>query len=897
MPATEKSAPITTAAADPTKLTPAMKQFIEIRQGLLEQHPNLILLYRMGDFYETFFEDAIEINRLLGITLTSRGKDYPIPLAGVPYMTLDTYLARLVKAGKSVGIVEQLGDSTTCKGTVPRRLARIVTPGTITESELLPSKSDAVLVALCPPAKRQKKDAAWSLVSLVLSSGAFKAMTCPEAELAGELARIAPREILVPDAIREEAAGFAVGALVSPLPDWHFEPEHGSDALKHHFKLERLEAWAVSELPGVLGAAGAILGYVEQTQVDAVPHIRPLVLEKASRFVTLDPATRRNLELTDSLRGEGGPTLLSTIDHCLTSMGSRRLRAWVTQPLRDPAEPRARHEAIGEFICHPELAEALSQAMKSLPDLERIASRIALRSVKPRELAGLRDALPQLKALSEAAKGAASPGIREVAPLLEPAEELVHELFTALLPEPAVQLRDGGVISSAYSEKLEEFRNLRDHAGDFLSKIEERERERTGIPGLRIEYNRLAGYYIEISRTLSDKVPADYIRRQTLKNTERFITPELKDWEDRALAASERALILEKKLYAQLLDFCAGYVEALTEASDAAAKIDALLSLARHAADMEWVEPVLTDAPGIEIRGARHPVVEKAIEHYVANDCELAPGRRLLVITGPNMGGKSTYMRSVALIALLAYAGSWVPAEAARIGPLDRILTRIGASDDLARGLSTFMVEMVEAAAILHQANSRSLVLMDEIGRGTSTFDGLSLAGAIARDLADRIQCFTLFATHYFELTQLAQTCAEVANVHVKAVRSNGRVVFMHEVKEGPANQSYGIAVAQLAGVPATVIRRATGMLKELEERARESGSQLDLFSAPDPVASDEDLLAPLPEAEEAPEPEPDPETLKAVAIREELAAIDPDSLTPRDALAKLYELIEKAKN
>ena len=710
-----------------------MRQFIEIRTEVAKQHPNILLLYRMGDFYETFFEDAVEINRLLGITLTSRGKGKPdaIPMAGVPFMTLDSYLARLVKLGKSVGIVEQIGDPAAVKGTMPRKLVRIVTPGTITEDELLPAKADAALIAVCPPSG--KKSPQWSVVSLVLSSGAFKGFCCTEDELPGEIARISPQEILIPDSCRETAKSFSGAAQLTPLPDWHFDPKHGTDELLHHFNMENLDAWAVSEKPGVLAAAGAILGYVEQTQVDAVPHIRPLVFEESSRFVGLDPSSRRNLELTEPLRSENGPTLFSTIDHCHTSMGSRMLRSWITQPLRDPTVPRARHEAVREMIENESLRDALSEPLKNLPDLERVASRIALGSVRPRELSGLRDALPALQRLSEAA------------------------------------------------------------------------------------------------------------------------------------ALSRVPLI-----------------------SDTAATLDALLSFAKHAADMEWTCPELSDAPGLMIEGARHPVVEKALEHYVANDCSLEPGRRLLVITGPNMGGKSTYMRSVALIVILALAGSWVPAKHARIGSIDRILTRIGASDDLARGLSTFMVEMVEAAAILHQATDRSLVLMDEIGRGTSTFDGLSLAGAIARELADRIRCYTLFATHYFELTMLAQTCAEVANVHVKAVQSGGKVVFLHEVTEGPASQSYGIAVAQLAGVPQHVIREAKAMLRELEKRAEENGPEPDLFSSP---------AASLPEPEiELEEERESPEVEKALSIRDDLLAIDPDTLTPREALASLYELIQKAK-
>lgn len=884
-PALNASKPIlTTENADPATLTPAMQQFLEIRRGLVKQYPNIILLYRMGDFYETFFEDAVEINRLLGITLTSRGKTVPVPLAGVPYMTLDSYLARLVKAGKAVGIVEQQGDSTTNKGAVPRKLVRVVTPGTLTESELLPSKADAALLALEPPLG--KKAPEWSIVSLVLSNGAFKAMSVAEEELAGEIARIAPKEILVPDSIREKAQGFASGALVTPLPDWHFDPEHGAEQLRHHFQMESLDAWAVSEKPGILAAAGAVLGYVSQTQIESMPHIRPLVLEESSRFVGLDAATRRNLELTESLRSGGGPTLLSTIDHCLTAMGSRMLRGWITQPMRAPEVPRERHRAVGELVGDPDKCEELASALRPLPDLERIASRIALGSVRPRELAGLRDALPQLSKLAKAAAGCLSDCFKAAAPVLEPPQELSETLTRALLPEPAVTLRDGEVIADSFSDELRQLRSLRDHAGDFLTELEAREKQRTGIPNLRVEYNRVTGYFIEVTRGQADRVPADYRRRQTLKNVERFVTPELKGWEDKAIAARERSVQLERELYEGLVRSCSAWVERLTEASEAAASIDALLSLARHARDMEWTEPELSEQSGIVIRGARHPVVEKAIEHYVANDCELVPGRRLLVITGPNMGGKSTYMRSVALIALLALAGSWVPAQSARIGPIDRILTRIGASDDLAGGKSTFMVEMVEAAAILHQASSRSLVLMDEIGRGTSTFDGLSLAAAIARELADRIRSYTLFATHFFELTQLSQSCAEVANVHVRAIQSSGRVVFLHEVREGPASQSYGIAVAQLAGVPQRVIREARSTLRELEERSRLSGEQPDLFSSPGAGAQDE-----VPAEEEE-----DTEAQAALRLRDEIAALDPDSLTPRDALVRLYTLIEQAR-
>ena len=873
---------ITTEDADPGKLTPAMMQFISIRRDVAKHHRDVILLYRMGDFYETFFEDAVELNRLLGVTLTSRGKDYPIPLAGVPFMTLDSYLARLVKLGKSVAIVEQLGDSTTQKGAVPRKLVRIVTPGTITENELLPSKADAALVALCPPLSRKSSD--WSVVSLVLSNGSFRALTCAGADVPGQIARLSPGEILVPDAHRETVREWAPQVLVTPLPDWHFDAGHGREALLHHFGLESLEAWAVSDAPGVLAAAGAVIDYVRDTQIDAAPHIRPLVLESASHYVVLDPATRRNLELTESLRGDG-PTLLSTVDRCRTSMGSRMLRSWITQPVRDYAIARSRHQAVGELMENETLRESFSEALSSLPDLERIAARIAIGTVRPRELASLRDALPKLRALSAAAALSEQPELAGLSARLLPDPGMEETLCKALLPEPAVTLRDGDVIASAYSDELKGLRELRDHAGDFLAEIEARERERTGIPNLRVEYNRLAGYYIEVTRAQAAKVPAEYRRRQTLKNTERFITPELKAWEDKALAAKERSSALERELYNGVCAVCARQVDAITAASEAAARIDALLSFARHASDMDWTKPELSGSPGIRIRGARHPVIEKVIEHYVANDCELVPGRRLLVITGPNMGGKSTYMRSVALIVILALAGSWVPASEARIGPVDRVLTRIGASDDLARGLSTFMLEMVEAAAILHQASDCSLVLMDEIGRGTSTFDGLSLAAAIARELADRLRSYTLFATHYFELTQLSQSCAEVANVHVHAIQNAGRVVFMHEVKEGPASQSYGIAVAKLAGVPAHVIRNARATLRELEERSRQKGDQPDLFSSPTADA-----------APEEPEQEADPRGREALALLEQVASLDPDSLTPREALSELYRLIEAAR-
>ncbi len=848
--------------AELARHTPMMQQYLRIKA----QQPHLLLFYRMGDFYELFFEDAERGARLLNITLTRRGASNgaPIPMAGVPVVSLEQYLARLVKLGESVAICEQIGDPATSKGPVERKVVRIVTPGTLTDTALLAPKADTMLAALA--LDRKRCGIAW----LALSSGALRATETTLERLGAELARIAPAELLVADSARD--APSPTDAAITPLPDWHFDATRGAELLMQQLGVATLDAFGVADRPLALAACGALLDYAQHTQNTPLAHVLQLKFESESEYVQLDAVTRRNLEISAPLRAgaDDGPTLFSTLDRCASGMGSRRLRFLLHHPLRDAQAARARHAAVAALMAGS-LTESLAKALRHVPDIDRIAARVALKSVRPRELAALRDAAPELERvqalLSVAAESAALIAEWRKSAALPPD---LHNLLTrALLAEPATSARDGDVIAAGFDAELDELRALRDHSGQFLLDLEARERARTGIGNLRVEYNRVHGFYIEVTHGQTARVPDDYRRRQTLKNAERYITPELKAFEDKALSAQERARVREKELYDTLLTTLAPHVPALLQAADAIAMIDALGALAAHAAAARWVQPHLNETPGIELTGARHPVVERQIDDYVPNDCKLAAGRRLLVITGPNMGGKSTYLRSVALIALLAWSGSFVPATEAHIGPIDRILTRIGAADDLARGRSTFMVEMTETAAILNQATESSLVLMDEIGRGTSTFDGLSLAAAIARELVERNRSFTLFATHYFELTQLAETVAEVANVHVAAAEARGKVAFLHEVRDGPANQSYGLAVAQLAGVAPAVVRRARAFLALLEQRSAGARPQIDLFNAPVPEPAVESV---------------DP-------LRERLAALDLDALSPREALQMLYEL------
>jgi DNA mismatch repair protein MutS len=852
--------------------TPMMQQYLRLKA----QFPHVLLFYRMGDFYELFYEDAERAARLLNLTLTSRGASAgaPVKMAGVPAVSVEQYLARLVKLGESVAICEQIGDAATSKGPVERKVVRVVTPGTLTETALLDSKSDAVLAALAVDGRDVA--IAW----LVLAGGDLRATRTTVDRLGSELARIGPAELLVAEARRDALAARLNGAapVVQAQPDWHFDAARGAGLLRDVLGVATLQAYGVDAEPLVLAACGALLAYAQQTQSEKLAHITALRLESESEFVVLDPVTRRNLEITEALRpganGADGPTLFRLLDRNATGMGSRRLRHWLNHPQRAAAAAQERHAVIEELLASG-LHRAIAAALRGVPDLDRLASRVALKSIRPRELAALRDALPALDDLQRALAALGATLAARLAAALAPPPGLHATLATALLPEPAFAPRDGDVMAAGFDAGLDELRELRDNAGAFLVELEARERARTGIANLRVEYNRVHGFYIEVTQGQVDKVPDDYRRRQTLKNAERYITPELKAFEDKALSAQERARAREKLLFDALVERAGGFVRPLLACADAVATFDALAALAVHADSARWVRPQLTPEPGIEIRGARHPVVERELEAYVPNDCTLGPARRLLVITGPNMGGKSTYMRSIALAALLAYCGSYVPATAARFGPLDRILTRIGASDDLARGASTFMVEMTEAAAILNAATPESLVLMDEIGRGTSTFDGLALAGAIARELAEKNRALTLFATHYFELTQLADQMPEVANVHVAAAESRGKVVFLHEVRDGPANQSYGLAVAQLAGVAPAVVKRARGLLVQLEERAAGTRPQLDLFNAAQPTSA----------------------PAEHDALRARLADLDVDALAPREALELLYQLKALARD
>ncbi len=859
--------------ADQAVHTPMMQQYWRIKA----EHPNVLLLYRMGDFYELFHDDAERGARLLNLTLTKRGVSggTPIKMAGVPVVSVEQYLGKLVKLGESVAICEQIGDPATSKGPVERKVVRVVTPGTLTDTSLLNEKSNTPLLALAPPTRR---NGAIGLAWLTLSSGELRATSIPAARLASELARIDPSEILI-----AESWSDALHALIDSLPcaaqarpDWHFDAARGESMLKEQLQVAALDAFGIADAPEILAACAALLDYAQSTQGSRLPHIASLKRESVSDFVALDPVTRRNLEITETLRGEEGPTLFKLLDHCATTMGSRRLRHWLHHPLRDRAAAAARHEVIEELLRQALLRQQLAKELKEVPDVERIAARIALRSVRPRELAALRQALPHVISTASLMAGTAVPLLSALRKQLSVPDDFQALLTDSLLAEPAYAVRDGDVVAAGFDAELDELRALRDHTGQFLVDLEARERTRTGISNLRVEYNRVHGFYIEVTHGQTIKVPDDYRRRQTLKNAERYITPELKAFEDKALSARDRALAREKILYEDIVAKAAQHVTQLQRCADAMASIDALLALASHAERARWVRPKLVDSPQIDVHDARHAVVEHECEIYVPNDCTLHARRRLLVITGPNMGGKSTYMRSIALIALLAYAGSYVPAAAATLGPIDSIQTRIGAADDLARGRSTFMVEMTEAAAILNAATEHSLVLMDEVGRGTSTFDGLALAASIARELVEKNRSMTLFATHYFELTQLADQHPEIANVHVAAAEANGKVVFLHAVRDGPANQSYGLAVAQLAGVSGAVVRRARSLLAQLEERALGTRPQLDLF---------------------APIPEPSSRIANAGdQLRERLQALDLNSMSPRDAHMLLEELQRQAQ-
>ena len=844
--------------------TPMMQQYFRAKAD----HPDKLLFYRMGDFYELFYDDAQRAARLLDITLTARGQSAgaPIPMAGVPYHAVDGYLAKLMKLGESVAICEQIGDPATSKGPVERKVLRVVTPGTVTDADLLEAKRDALLVAVNPG--RNRTGLAW----LNLASGQFTMSEVAAAEENAALERLDVAELLVPDGVARRLNGSAPTRV---LPAWQFDAVTATRALAKHFGTRDLAAFGVEDRDLATGAAGALLGYAAATQQSALAHVRTLAVETASEYLALDAATRRNLEITQTLRGEPAPTLLSLLDTCGTPAGSRLLRHWLTHPLRSQDAAAARHAAVSAWKDDPTARRALAKELSRTADVGRIAARIALASARPRDLSGLRDTLARAPAVVRAVKAT---DVRLVASLVQALEidsRWCELLTSAIAPEPAAQVRDGGVIASGFDAQLDELRAIDDTCGEFLMALEARERARTGIANLKVEYNRVHGFYIEVTHANAQKIPDDYRRRQTLKNAERYITPELKTFEDRALSAQERALARERLLFERLVADLAPAIPALQSLGASLAALDVLTAFAERAEALDLVEPRLVAAIGLAIRGGRHPVVERQVDTFIGNDLDVTPDRRLLVITGPNMGGKSTYMRQAAVIALLAYCGSFVPASAATIGPLDAIHTRIGAADDLAGGRSTFMVEMTEAAAILRRATPQSLVLIDEIGRGTSTFDGLALAWAIARELAEKNHCLSLFATHYFELTALPAEIDGCANVHFDAVEHDDGVVFLHAIAEGPANRSYGLQVAKLAGVPSAVVRRARDYLARLDRFSATGGPQHDLF-------------APLGAQETPAEPPP---SLKQTEVAARLAALDPDALTPRDALAVLYEL------
>ena len=865
--------------------TPMMAQYLRLKAD----HPGTLLFYRMGDFYELFWEDAEKAARLLDITLTRRGQSAgePVVMAGVPFHSVETYLARLIKLGESVAICEQVGEATS-KGPVERKVVRVVTPGTLTDSELLGDKNESILLSVHAGPR-----ATYGLAWLSVTQGVLQLAQCPADELRAWIVRIAPSELLhsadVTPAFEQQLqelqrqwpalAQNGAGARLSLAlrPAWAFDAALGERKLCAQLQAASLAGWGAQDLPQAHAAASALLDYAEHTQGQALAHLRQLQVTRAQELIDLPATTRRNLELTQTLRGEAAPTLFSLLDSCQTGMGSRQLKRWLLEPPRERTTARRRLEAIGTLRAG--LHEPLRHALKGAADVERITARIALRQVRPRELVGLVHTLEQAAGIAQGLQPS-QPGcqpdtlLAEFARELEPPETCAVLLHRALLPEPAALVRDGGVINHGFDADLDELRAIQNNCDGFLLDLEARERARTGIQNLRVQYNKVHGFYIEVTTSGLDRVPDDYRRRQTLKNAERFITPELKSFEDKALSAQERALAREKWLYEGLLDQLQQHVPALGTLARALASLDALCALAERSLTLDWCEPEFTPQPGIEIRAGRHPVVEARMAEtgagrFIPNDTVLGPKARLQVITGPNMGGKSTYMRQVAVIALLASMGSYVPAQSCRLGPLDAIHTRIGAADDLANAQSTFMLEMTEAAQILHSATPHSLVLMDEIGRGTSTFDGLALASAIATHLHDKVKAFTLFATHYFELTEFPAAHRAALNVHVSAVESQGRdIVFLHQIEPGPASRSYGVQVARLAGVPTPVVQQARHALEALEAHSASATAQVDLFAPPPAAAT------------------PEPSRVELA-----LAAIDPDVLSPREALDQLYLL------
>ncbi len=839
--------------------TPMMQQYLKLKA----QHPDILLFYRMGDFYELFYDDAKRASQLLDISLTKRGASAgePIPMAGVPHHAVENYLAKLVNLGESVAICEQIGDPATSKGPVERKVVRIVTPGTISDEALLQERQDNLLAAIWQDAK------GFGYATLDISSGRFRLSEPQDREtMAAELQRTNPAELLYAEDFAE--MGLIEGRRgLRRRPLWEFELETARQQLNLQFGTRDLVGFGVENAPRGLCAAGCLLQYVKDTQRTSLPHIRSITMERQQDGIIMDAATRRNLEITQNLAGGVENTLASVLDCTVTPMGSRMLKRWLHMPVRDVSVLRNRQQAIAALM---EYSADIQPVLRQVGDLERILARLALRTARPRDLARMRHAFQQLPTLSTLLADIDAGYVQTLRGQMGEFAELRDLLERAIIEAPPVLVRDGGVIAPGYHEELDEWRALADGATDYLDRLEIREREKLGIDTLKVGFNAVHGYFIQVSRGQSHMVPIHYVRRQTLKNAERYIIPELKEYEDKVLTSKGKALALEKQLYDELFDLLLPHLAELQKSAAALAELDVLANLAERADTLNYHCPTITDKPGIRLVEGRHPVVERVLnEPFIANPLSLSPQRRMLIITGPNMGGKSTYMRQTALIVLMAYIGSFVPAEQAEIGPVDRIFTRVGAADDLASGRSTFMVEMTETANILHNATEHSLVLMDEIGRGTSTYDGLSLAWACAESLANRIKALTLFATHYFELTQLPEKMEGVANVHLDAIEHGDTIAFMHSVQDGAASKSYGLAVAALAGVPKEVIKRARQKLRELESLSGNAaatqvdGTQMSLLAAAE-------------------------ETSPAV---EALENLDPDSLSPRQALEWIYRL------
>lgn len=836
-----------------------MKQYLRLKAA----HPDILLFYRMGDFYELFYEDARRASQLLDITLTKRGASAgeAIPMAGVPYHAAETYLAKLVQSGESVAICEQIGDPALSKGPVERKVVRIVTPGTISDEALLQERQDNLLAAIW-----QSSGNGFGYATLDISSGRFRLSEPKDMEtMAAELQRTSPAELLFPE-------NFTAMTLIEKFrgtrrrPLWEFEPDTARQQLTLQFGTRDLSGFGVEQAQMALRAAGCLLQYVKDTQRTSLPHIRALTMEREQDSIIMDAATRRNLEITRNLAGGIENTLASVLDCTVTPMGSRMLKRWLHMPVRDREVINQRLDCV-EALRHT--GAELQPTLRQVGDIERVFARLALRTARPRDLARMRHAFQQLPAIHAHMSECDIPHLQFLLENIGHFDDLCDLLEHAILPSPPILIRDGGVIAAGYNAELDEWRALADGATDYLERLEIREREKLGLDTLKVGFNAVHGYYIQVSRGQSHRVPIHYIRRQTLKNAERYIIPELKEYEDKALTAKGKALALEKVLYEQLFDLLLPHLAALQQSAAALAELDVLANLAERAFTLNYFRPVINDQPGIRLTAGRHPVVEQVLkEPFIANPLVLTPQHRMKVITGPNMGGKSTYMRQAALIVLMASIGSFVPAETAEIGPIDRIFTRVGAADDLASGRSTFMVEMTETANILHNATEHSLVLMDEIGRGTSTYDGLSLAWACAEELAQRIKAMTLFATHYFELTSLHENLDGVVNIHLDAVEHGDTIAFMHSIQEGAASKSYGLAVASLAGVPQAVIKRARQKLRELESLSTASTPSLPASEAQLPLLPD--VHSPALDA---------------------LSALDADSLSPRQALEWIYRL------